>query len=234
MDNIFYHPSPEEKTILSLEESYHAVRVMRLHNGDKILLTDGKGKLYKAEITNANPAKCKIEIRENLINKEAKDKSLLHIAIAPPKNSDRFEWFLEKATEIGIHEITPLICEHSVRRNLNMERAEKIVISAMKQSLGLFLPKIHSMRKFSDFINEPSSRQVQKFIALSTGKALIASYAKGNNVIVLIGPEGDFTQEEIEFAREKEYEEISLGKNRLRTETAAVAAACGINLLNCE
>jgi 16S rRNA (uracil1498-N3)-methyltransferase len=157
----------------------------------------------------------------------------LHLAVAPTKNIDRFEWFLEKATEIGITEITPVICEHSERTNLRTDRLLKVLISAMKQSLNLHLPVLNEPVRFSDFLKKDFSGQ--KFIGYVEEKQEILlkeRYQKGSDCVILIGPEGDFSKEEIEKAKQNGFETISLGNSRLRTETAAIVATMTINLLN--
>jgi 16S rRNA (uracil1498-N3)-methyltransferase len=156
-----------------------------------------------------------------------------HIAIAPTKNIERLEWFLEKATEIGIKEITPVLCEHSERKIINMERLEKIIVSAMKQSLKTYIPVLNPLTRFTDFVSKPFNGQ--KFIAHCTEgirSELIHSYVKQSESLILIGPEGDFSPKEIEFAKSNGFIEISLGKSRLRTETAGIVACHTINLLN--
>ncbi|MBE9491864.1 MAG: RNA methyltransferase, partial [Bacteroidetes bacterium] len=156
-----------------------------------------------------------------------------HLAIAPTKNINRFEWFLEKATEIGIDEISPIICDHSERKTLKTDRLNKILITAIKQSIKVYLPKLNSPLTFNEFIQKPCSSF--KFIACIDEEHqlnLKKAYQKGKDVVIIIGPEGDFSREEIKLAKELKYLPISLGKSRLRTETAAIVACHTIQLLN--
>lgn len=229
-----------------------------MNRKDEIFLTDGKGRLFKAEIIEANPQKCAVKLTSELpapgrpeelpgqsfgVRHTADPASShppahLHLAVALTKNNERYEWFLEKATEIGISEITPLICEHSERKKINKERLEKILISAMKQSLNLYLPAINPAINFPGFIASLNAREnkekkvQQKFIAHYSDNPLKNCYRKGNDAIVLIGPEGDFSGNEIKLALENGFTEVSLGKHRLRTETAAIIACHTISLLN--
>jgi 16S rRNA (uracil1498-N3)-methyltransferase len=218
--------------VLDETESKHAIRVLRLNAGDKVQVVDGVGGFYTAEITEPHPKKCKLVI---ISAQKEFDKRLfrLHIAIAPTKNANRFEWFLEKATEIGIDEITPLLCERSERKTVKPDRLEKILVSAMKQSVKSWLPKLNPSISLNEFlqVNEGS----QKFIAhCNEGKKvhLKEEIKKGENVTLLIGPEGDFSPEEVEKARSAGFREISLGPSRLRTETAGIVACHIVNLVN--
>lgn len=218
--------------VLDESESKHAIRVLRLNAGDKVQVVDGAGGFYTAEITGPHPKKCKLIVLD--ARKDFGRRSFrLHIGIAPTKNNDRFEWFLEKATEIGIDEITPLLCEHSERKTIKPDRLEKILISAMKQSVKYWLPKLNPLIPLNEFlqINDGS----QKFIAhCNEGEKahLKDEIKKGKNVTLLIGPEGDFSLNEVEQARAAGFREISLGSSRLRTETAGVAGCHIVNLVN--
>jgi len=312
---LFYLENPENEIILSAEESKHVTKVLRKKEGDILNFTDGKGGFYKAEITIADTKKCRLQI----ISSEQKEKQHnyhLHIAIAPTKNMDRFEWFLEKATEIGIDEITPIICRHSERKIIKTERCKKILLSAMKQSLKFHLPKLNDPILFSEFKTkysletkirasgeiflEEADRNESKYIAhceksdkfkKATGgnlqwigsmiteesydrfkllyreclltdstsfdfnsKTYVKSFAKSvvkyvddNNLeeinklelrkekrsektLILIGPEGDFSFDEIEWAVQNRFKEVSLGTSRLRTETAGIVAVHTINI----
>jgi 16S rRNA (uracil1498-N3)-methyltransferase len=220
-------------------ESRHIVRVLRKKEGDILKITNGKGFLFDAEISFANDKRC-TAIITTIEEKPKPWNYYLHIAIAPTKNNDRIEWFLEKATEIGIDEITLLICSNSERRIVKTERFEKIIQSAMKQSLKFTLPKLNAPVKFNDFINqdiagtmciahcEPfdkNSRQGEKNLL----KSVVHPAEK---TTVLIGPEGDFSSQEIEKALAKKYIPISLGKSRLRTETAALVAVNAVSFIN--
>lgn len=229
---IFYAPDIESTLVLPEEESGHCVRVMRLAEGDEIMITDGKGNFYRASITNAHPKHCQVEITSSWQPEKPWD-AYIHIAVAPTKNMDRMEWFAEKATEIGIDEITCLNCRFSERKEVKTARLEKILVSAMKQSQKALLPQLNGMTDFKQFVRQPFNGR--KFIAhCEEGeKPLIKSiYRPGENVLILIGPEGDFSPEEIKSAEENGFEAISLGKSRLRTETAAMTACHTIHVLN--
>lgn len=229
---IFYAPDIESTLVLPEEESGHCVRVMRLAEGDEIMITDGKGNFYRTSITNAHPKHCQVEITSSWQPEKPWD-AYIHIAVAPTKNMDRMEWFAEKATEIGIDEITCLNCRFSERKEVKTARLEKILVSAMKQSQKALLPQLNRMTDFKQFVRQPFNGR--KFIAhCEEGeKPLIKSiYRPGENVLILIGPEGDFSPEEIKSAEENGFEAISLGKSRLRTETAALTACHTIHVLN--
>lgn len=230
---LFYAPDIKDKTYtLNEEESKHCIRVLRLAIGDEIMLIDGKGGLFKTRITSPEPKRCMVEVYESTLEFEKRN-HYLHIAIAPTKNIERFEWFLEKATEIGIDEITPLLCEHSERKVVNNERLEKIIISAVKQSVKAYVPKLNPMATFKQFIQANTADNL--FIAhcatreLSHLKNEVKAFGK---CTILIGPEGDFSPEEIKHAIQNNYKEISLGTSRLRTETAGVVACHIVNLAN--
>jgi len=231
--HLFYTPDLNE-SIYTLDEieSKHCIKVLRLNSGDFIYLIDGTGGYYKARIVDPNPKKCSVEIIET--KKEyGKRNHYLHIAIAPTKNMDRFEWFLEKATEIGVDEITPILCEHSERKVIKTDRLEKIAVSAMKQSLKAYKPKINELIHINNFFD--MYFEGIKYIAHceENEKILLKNaYKRGNNVVILIGPEGDFSNNEIQKAKQSGFTEISLGGSRLRTETAGIVACHTINLLN--
>lgn len=230
---LFYVPNISgAEVILTETESKHAVRVLRLPVGAHIQLVDGKGGFYEAKITDNSPKKCRLEIVESKTEFGKKNFNL-HIAIAPTKNIDRFEWFLEKCTEIGIHQITPIVSEHSERKVIKPERLEKILVSAMKQSVKAYLPKLNTLTTFKAFIGQ--HKEVKKYIAhCNPGKKnhLKDEILEGDNVTLLIGPEGDFSSDEVAWAKEYGYKEISLGTSRLRTETAGIAACHIVNLAN--
>lgn len=231
--NLFYSPDIIEPiTKLSEEESKHIVRVLRKKVGDTIFFTDGSGNNYKCIITDANPKACTIEITEKKTGNDKRD-YLLHIAIAPTKNIARFEWFLEKSTEIGIDTIIPVICSHSERKDVKVERLNKVVTSAMKQSLKSFHPVLTDKMSFKELVDLPF--EGTKFIAYIDDDVtleLSKAYTSGQNALVLIGPEGDFSKEELQLAIEKGFTPISLGTSRLRTETAGIVACHTINLMN--
>ncbi|QIA07940.1 16S rRNA (uracil(1498)-N(3))-methyltransferase [Draconibacterium halophilum] len=230
---LFYVPTISgAEVVLNETESKHAVRVLRLKENDDIELVDGKGGFYKAQIIDANPKKCELNIIDSQTEFGKKDFHL-HIAIAPTKNIDRTEWFLEKCTEIGIDEITPILSEHSERKVIKPERLEKILVSAMKQSVKAYLPKLNELTKLPDVISQAT--ETKKFIAhCNDGEKqhLKNSVKCGDNVLILIGPEGDFSTEEVKLAQENGFEAISLGNARLRTETAGVVACHIVNLAN--
>ena len=217
---------------LDEEESKHCIRVLRLKIGDQVNLIDGIGGFYNAEIFDDHPKKTTLKVLS--IQREfAKRNHYLHIAVAPTKNIDRFEWFLEKATEIGIDEITPIICDRSERREIKIERSNKIITAAVKQSLKAYHPQLNQQISFKNFILQASADT--KYIAHCEegDKKFIASeFIPNQNYLVLIGPEGDFSHAEIDFALQNGFVPITLGTSRLRTETAALKACFEINYLN--
>jgi 16S rRNA (uracil1498-N3)-methyltransferase len=210
---------------LEKSEAHHAQRVLRKKLGDSILVTQGKGTIYEAVISNISGSDVYFE-KPSIFKKEDQVHKL-HIAIAPTKTNDRFEFFIEKATELGIAEITPILCANSERKVYKADRGEKIIRSAAKQSLSCYLPVLNPMVKFDAFIQK--TRKGQKFIAhCDQGKKVdFFQTTKGDESIILIGPEGDFSISEIEKAQTKGFSPISLGSKRLRTETAALAACFG-------
>lgn len=229
---IFYTPDIAANPELPEEEAGHCIRVLRLTEGDEILVTDGKGTFYKAAISRAHHKHCEVSILESW-QQPALWNFRLHIAVAPTKNMDRMEWFAEKATEIGIDAITCLNCRFSERREIKPARLEKILVSAMKQSQKATLPQLEGMTDFKSFVSQPFDGR--KFIAHCENgdKTLLKqTYRPGENALVLIGPEGDFSPEEIELALQQGFEPISLGESRLRTETAALVACHTIHVLN--
>ena len=231
--NIFYTPDISGNTYtLNETESKHCVRVLRLEKGNRITLVDGRGGFFTAEITEPNPKRCVAEIVNSEQNFGLRNYQV-HIAIAPTKNIERIEWFLEKATEIGINRVTPLLCRYSERKEIKCDRLEKVMISAMKQSLKAYLPQLDELTKFNEFIRQPF--EGQKFIAHceEQHRELLKNVVKsGGNYQILIGPEGDFSTEEIEAAIKTGFLPVSLGDSRLRTETAGVVACHTFNLLN--
>lgn len=216
---------------LSESESKHVVRVLRKTVGDEIHLIDGKGTRYHCRITADHPKRCGVEVVSEVSLPLMRPE--IHVAIAPTKLNDRLEWFLEKATEIGITAITPVICEHSERKTVKRERLEKVLVAAMKQSLKAWLPRLHPATTFRDFVT--SENNGQRYIAHCDGEErtlLKAIYPKGDAVQILIGPEGDFSPTEIELANAHGFQPITLGESRLRTETAALVALQTIHVLN--
>jgi len=228
---LFYLENPENEIILSSEESKHATKVLRKKKGDILDFTDGKGNFYKAEITVADTRKCRLQIVSS-DQKEKQHNYHLHIAIAPTKNMDRFEWFLEKATEIGIDEITPIICSRSERKIIKTERGNRILLSAMKQSLKHHLPKLNNAVTLKDFLKQDFNGT--KYIAHCEDgeKNELKTVSKAEKTLILIGPEGDFSPKEIELALKNQCKAVSLGTSRLRTETAGIVAVHTINIIS--
>lgn len=226
---LFYAPDLEPPVhTLDEEESKHCIRVLRLGRGDSLHLTDGRGNLYRAEITEADPRRCTVRIVETQPEFEKMPYRLV-MAVAPTKNSDRYEWFLEKATEVGVTEILPLETAHSERRSFKPQRGEKVITAAMKQSLKAYRPLLRPLTPLREAVAEPF--EGRSFIAhcdparSADGKAFLArTLHAGESARIFIGPEGDFSPEEIDFALAHGFEEITLGPQRLRTETAAVVA----------
>ncbi len=231
--HLFYTPDISSHIYtLDEQESKHCIKVLRLSKDDVIHLTDGKGNLFESRIIQDNPKKCIVEVTD--VKKEVgKRNFVLHLAVAPTKNIARFEWFLEKATEIGIDEITPVICDHSERKIVKPERLNKVITAAVKQSLKAYHPKLNETVRFKDFVG--SDFKGQKFIAYISeefNKSLKDLYIPGSDVVIMIGPEGDFSDKEVKSAMKNGFKPISLGKSRLRTETAALVACHSVELLN--
>lgn len=217
---------------LDKEESHHVVNVMRLHTGTTIDLTDGKGMFANGVISSSNPKACVIVVM-NRNQQVFPRKYKLHIAIAPTKNIDRLEWFLEKATEIGIDAITPIKCNRSERKIINEDRLRKLITSAAKQSMNAWFPQLNSLVTFPEFIDQKAGEM--KLIAHcgDGDKQLVnAVYQKGKDVLIMIGPEGDFDDEEIKMALNTGFNPVSLGASRLRTETAGLVACHSIAFMN--
>ena len=230
--HVFYTPDIETNNELPEEEAGHAIRVLRLKIGDEITLTDGKGSFYKAVISAATGKRCQFQVVETHPQEKGWN-GWLHVAMAPTKNMDRTEWFAEKATEIGFDELTFIQTRFSERKVIKTERIEKILVSAIKQSLKANKPVLHEMTPVMQVINQPF--EGQKFIAHchEGEKPLLKDVIiPGANALILIGPEGDFSEEEVAKAIEAGFQPISLGKSRLRTETAALVAAHTLNLFN--
>ncbi len=231
---LFYAPNFTTPTYtLSEDESKHCVRVLRVAEGETLHITDGAGNLFCCRITDASPKRCVVEIVEQISDYDRLPYELT-MAVAPTKNTDRFETFLEKATEIGIHEIYPLLSAHSERKAIKHEREERVITAAMKQSLKAYHPTLHQMTPFAELVK--SEFEGAKFIAHceeSSAKRYLADVVpSGGKVMILIGPEGDFSPEEIALAIENGFVEISLGTQRLRTETAAIVATTIVSVKN--
>ncbi|MEZ4853739.1 16S rRNA (uracil(1498)-N(3))-methyltransferase [Flavobacterium sp.] len=231
---LFYNSNiknTDTKFFFDKEESKHIVKVLRKKESDIIFITNGLGFLFKSKIILASDKKCEVKILE--VQEFKKPTYHLHIAIAPTKMNDRTEWFLEKATEIGIQEITPIICENSERKVYKIDRAEKIIQSAMKQSNQFFLPKINNPISFKEFIaNTNCDFKYIAHCAETERKQLKNCITANKSYVILIGPEGDFSKKEINLALENNYKPVLLGNTRLRTETAAVVACHTIALIN--
>jgi 16S rRNA (uracil1498-N3)-methyltransferase len=229
--NLFYQPDiPKGISHLNEDESRHAVKVLRMKAGDPLLITDGQGAFYEATIALADSRACSFTIVEQKLS-PARSFSIF-IAIAPTKNIDRTEWFVEKAVELGIEQIHFIRCKNSERKTVNIERIQKIIVSAMKQSGQAWLPTCSEMKPYSEALSLTAD---QKFICYvdDQNPDQLKSMAKPNQkYLVLIGPEGDFQKEELEQAIQHGFQKVSLGTNRLRTETAALAACLTLNLIN--
>ena len=230
--NLFYQPEVINGILhLDTDKSRHCVKVLRKRSGEKRDLVDGKGCFYTARITTADPKRCKFEVIERA--EDLTRDFYVHIAIAPTKNIDRIEWFVEKATEIGLDEISLIVSHKSERKVIKSERLEKKAIAAMKQSLKARLPKINELVGFADFIGLKKNHN--KFIAQvdpENPKLLSKTASPGTRCCVLIGPEGDFTADEISKATKNGWTKVSLGNSRLRTETAGLVACHILNLIN--
>lgn len=227
---LFFDPSIETTGALEESEAHHAIKVLRLKQGDTIQVIDGKGHLFTCSIGTLTKKDCSVQI----IQKQYFEPSTnyIHIAISPTKNQDRIEWFVEKAIEIGVQEITLLHCERTERTRIKEERIERIVVSAMKQSLKFWSPKVNYLTEFNDLLSTCNTET--KLIAhLNEGERhTINSVAKNNSTTILIGPEGDFTDQEVTTAFNAGFTPVTLGKSRLRTETAGIFACVQLNLLD--
>lgn len=229
---IFYAPHIKEELCLPIDEANHCVKVLRKKEGDIILITDGLGYFYDAVITSAHGKHCQVDIVSEIEAPKSWNFNL-HVAFAPTKNADRIEWFVEKATETGIDHFTPLLCSNSERKVLKTERLERVMISAIKQSQKASLPALDELIKFNDFIQQPFDGH--KFIAhcYDTQRfSLKDVYHQGSNALILIGPEGDFSEQEVEDAVKQGFVPISLTNSRLRTETAALFSCNFLQILN--
>ena len=224
--HVFYKPGHHDNLIyLDPAESHHCINVIRLRLGDEVNVLNGKGTLYETIISRADQKKVVLKIKSAHTEYDKKEYHL-HIAIAPTKNMDRFEWFIEKSTEIGVDEITPLFCMNSERRKLRQDRLEKVLISAVKQSLKATLPVLNQPENFTDFIvKQTSAARFIAYCSIEKREHLLKVTKNSNNILVMIGPEGDFGPKEIKMAKETGFQPVSLGKSRLRTETAGVAVA---------
>ena len=229
----FYAPDIAINPILPESDSQHCVRVLRMKEGDTLEVIDGKGHRYTCRLIEAHAKRAHVEIIEKQ-DVPLSWQNNITIAVAPTKHLDRMEWMVEKLTEIGVNRIIPLLCRYSERKELKIERLEKIAISAMKQSLKTVLPIIDVMTPIKDVITK--QMYDQRFIAYCDNsiprKLLSAEYRANKDTLILIGPEGDFSTEEINMALNSGYNPISLGDNRLRTETAAIVACDTCHIIN--
>ncbi|MDR1341873.1 MAG: 16S rRNA (uracil(1498)-N(3))-methyltransferase [Prevotellaceae bacterium] len=224
---LFYTPDISgDAYTLSEEESQHCTRVLRLGAGDVVHLTDGRGGLYAARIADTHGKRCTVRVTD-VQHEVGKRSYYLHVALAPTKNIERYEWFLEKATEIGVDEITPLLCERSERKVVKAERLEKVITSAVKQSLKAYHPALRSMQDFASFAAQPFDGVKCIAHCMASQKTPLKDAIQPHgHTLVLVGPEGDFSPTEVALARQHGFVEVSLGDSRLRTETAGVVACC--------
>jgi len=233
MTKFFYSDHVFNETIiLSEDEAHHALQVLRKHLGDTIIVVDGKGGWYETVLETDNIQNCKLKIIDR-IEEFGKPDHYIHIAMAPPKSHDRTELFVEKAVEIGIQEISFVITKYSERNNIKLNRIKKRAVSSMKQSLKAYLPQINDIISINDFVE--TCNNAKKYIGYLGDENInfLSKSAKpDNNYCVLIGPEGDFISEEIDLAKRFDFKTISLGKSRLRTETAGIAACLILNIIN--
>ncbi|EIA07968.1 16S rRNA (uracil(1498)-N(3))-methyltransferase [Flavobacterium frigoris] len=231
---LFYNTNIDETTetfSFDKEESKHIIKVLRKKDSDILFVTNGSGYLFETEITLASDSKCTVRVIS--FEKKPTPKFHLHLAVAPTKMNDRYEWFLEKATEIGISEITPIICDRSERKVIKNDRFDKIILTAMKQSNDLYLPKLNEAITFKEFLKRKNEGLQLIAHCEETDKKTLKSVLKPNeNVTLLIGPEGDFSEKEIALALENKYIPVSLGNTRLRTETAAIVACHSVVFFN--
>ncbi len=217
-------------TALDKDESAHALRVLRLKPGDAFVATDGQGSFYDCIVTNENRGVCHFEVKARRTIQKSTHQ--IHIAIAPMKNHDRLEWFVEKATEVGIDRITPMVCDRNERKKINHERLQKVAISAMKQSLKPWLPVVETLMPFNGILKTPADQRFVAHLDEMPGPHLAGIANKDSSSVTLIGPEGDFTKDEISAARDQGFQVVSLGPHRLRTETAALVACHALNMVN--
>ena len=230
----FYAPDIQESLTLPEGESAHCSRVLRHKEGDEIFVTDGKGHRFLCEIVNSHPSHTEIVIKNSETFPPEKNYKLT-LAVAPTKNSDRMEWMVEKAVEIGVDRIVLLRCKRSERKIQRPDRLLKVMVSAMKQSLSTFMPELTEITDFKDFVKK-SEKNSQKFFGYCSDsflrKELVRECKAGGEVVIMIGPEGDFTQEEVDLAIENGFLPVTFGNKRLRTETAGVFAVSAVNVIN--
>ncbi len=225
----------QEEVTLPPDESKHAAKVLRMTPGEQLEIVNGTGVIFTGEITNNEPKN--VTVKKIKTEKIAPDNYHIHIAIAPTKSNDRFEWFLEKATELGVHEITPILCENAERKKIKQERFNRIIVSAMKQSKRLYKPKLNAFTPYQAFLQLHANGLIAHCYEKQERNSSIQKELEGNpnrwknkNTPILIGPEGDFTINEVNLALKNEYQAVTLGKTRLRTETAGVYACMNLKL----
>jgi len=222
----------EEIFTLNKEESFHIVKVMRMREGERVFLTNGKGYFFESKIIQADSSHCTIRVISKISDKNKRN-FRIHLAFAPTKNIDRIEWLLEKVTEIGVDEITPLLCEHSERKVINSQRLEKILVSAVKQSLKPYIPILNTLTRFETFIKNSQANYKLLAYCGEEEKRLIKDVClPESSYLILIGPEGDFSDKEINLAKQYDFSFITLGSQRLRAETAGLYAICNLHYLN--
>jgi 16S rRNA (uracil1498-N3)-methyltransferase len=232
--HLFYQPNFSEISALTDDEAFHAAKVLRLREGETVQVTNGKGSWFEAIVQQTHPKRCDLKVVQE--TKQPPRPFRIEIALAPTKNLDRIEWFVEKATEIGIDRISFFYTKHSERRTMKLERLQKIAVSAMKQSLQAYLPEITEVGDFDKWILKSSNSASQKFIAHlpdnQVPEHLLKKALPGQNYTVLIGPEGDFTEAEIRLTQQNDFQMVTLGNTRLRTETAALVACHTLHAAN--
>jgi 16S rRNA (uracil1498-N3)-methyltransferase len=231
-DTLFYSPDIRQSSLLPEKESQHCVKVLRMQEGDTLTVTDGKGRFYECTLVQAHPKQCMVNIQHSVEIPKGWNYRL-RMAFAPTKQTERNEWFVEKAVEIGIDGITPILCRYSERKEIKKERLEKIAVSAMKQSQQAYLPEIEELAGFEEIISRPFDGK--KYIAhcYDLPKEPLAQLCKkGDDTLILIGPEGDFSREEVEKAIAAGFAPVALGQSRLRTETACLAAIHTVHVVN--
>jgi 16S rRNA (uracil1498-N3)-methyltransferase len=231
--NLVYCPQATAGGMIELDENeLHHLQVLRVRDGERLNIFDGQGNLYLG-VASIGKKSATVQVSE-LMRSETSRSAQLHLAIAPTKNIERTEWFIEKATEIGVDTITPVICRRSERRELRIDRLEKVLLSAVKQSLHLYLPHLNNVMSLADFLKANKDTNVKKFIAYCEEHTLLLkdSFQAGESILVLIGPEGDFTEEEVDMARENGFIPVSLGESRLRTETAGMMVSAVFAIKN--
>ena len=231
--HVFFQPDiRDDMVLLDAEESRHCVKVLRMRTGQEVLISDGAGNGFPAILAESNPRSCVLKITGQPLHEPARSPRL-HMAVAPTKNIDRFEWFLEKATECGVDEITPVFCHNSERTTIKPGRLEKILVAAMKQSQRLWLPVLNPAIPLEQFFQKPlPEKRMIAHCAPGEKNTLNSCLRPGEDALLLVGPEGDFAPEEIQTAIEQGFQAITLGRHRLRTETAAITLCIQANTMN--